>query len=248
MSVPVIRRSVTSTSAQLSWSKVAAAPSVEKVPITYPIFYTIATACSDHQWLKILENFYHGKFFPKFTCVINVLKYRKDKKTFSCVLDENDPSNAFITFRNFVGKHTGIVSDLELEQYEREGEIESENMAKKTWAGHTQVMKNCMLEMFFARSAKVAGLNAEEKQQLKSLVHFGLFFGYFKDQIIVENNQICYIAGLHFDEVNRKFFLDPSLKPRPVSSNKKKVVKPKTTVHFDKIWSKVCEHYPHHLE
>lgn len=245
MSVPVIRRTLKDSSAQLSWSKVAVVPVVEKVTVTYPIFWTLACATSDPKWLQILESFYHGKFLTKFSYTPCILKYRKDKKTFSCTLNENAPYESFELFRVFVGKHSGVVSQQEIEEYERQAEIESENMAKKTWADHTQVMKNCILEMFFDNCTKTVQLNNQESRQLRSLVHYALMFGYLKDQIVVENNEIQYISGLHFDETARKFYLDPNLRPRALTTSKKKASKAKSAVHFDKVWSKVCEHYPH---
>lgn len=244
MTIPVVRRTLRDSSAQLSWSKVAPAPVVEKVSLKYPIFWTLASATTDPKWLQILESFYNGKFLPKFSCTMNVLKYRKDKKTFSCSLDPDTPMKSYEVFHAFVGKHSGIISEQEIEEYERQAEIESEHMAKKSWSDHTQVMKNCMLEVFYTVSAEMAQLNHEEKKQLRSLVKYGIISGYLKGAIMVENNQIQYIAGLHFDEINRKFYLDSNLKPRFPSVNKKKSTKAKTSVSFDRVWSKVCEHYP----
>lgn len=207
--------------------------------VVHKIFAECATATVDPFWAEKFTNASYGKFPPKFNYNDGMLNYRKGAKSKILEIPMN-PYEAAVLCMEFFRTNGGIFSELDQQysaqlQDKRSQELLSQKPLE--WADLNKKMQECLLSYYVMSMKEVMKLRDSEIEQLRQTLHLGIKNKYFgKNNIHVENNRIQTVDGLLWNNNDRRFFINPELKPlstRSYSRKKDLAAAATTTIYKD---------------
>jgi hypothetical protein len=223
------------------------------------VFSECAKITSDPYWIGIFNAASLGKLPKKFVFKDSQLGYKKGTKLQVTDLPL-DPYEAYYVAVNFFRHHGGMASDRDQEAARNDLEIRSSIAEANqdeiiSWSKVGKTMKDILLSNYIEDLATHMGLNAKEKSDLNHIIKIGRILGYFgKDNIQVIDRRITTIDGLIFDNVNRSFQIDSSLKPKATKpTSRKKMIEisyfptssdlpsKDSQINFMKQWTKLVD-------
>ena len=207
-----------STSQSMPWlssTRSFSTRSQATINVTNPIFIKLLDYVDDPYWKLILLDAAKGKFPKGFSFNGSTLLYRLNNK--SITIEDN--VNSINRFIEFIRMNTGIRSKMDLERekdYEREHQISPSNV--DNWGKiKSKFNKRMIVIEFVTKTKKLYNLSEEEADQLTTLINMNLEEDVIKKNIVMKDNNIVQIHGLHWDPIKRKFFLEGEPKRIPFS-------------------------------
>jgi|688.fasta_scaffold151546_3 hypothetical protein len=186
--------------------------------IVHKIFSDFANIITDTFWIEKFNNASIGKLPTKFSFSNGVLKYKKGNKTYSKELLNSNLETAYECIKFF--NTYGLFSNNDISKSnEQIGEIKSEIL---TWENANENVKELLIGYYINDMMKVMELNKSEVKQLKQTIMMGISLKLLKKtHFFVEENRLIKINNILWDNVNRKFFIDESLKSSIKADNSK---------------------------
>ncbi len=215
------------------------------------IFIECAKVTEDPFWIEKFNLAAVGKFPTNFYYYDGTLTYRKGTKNNKIVMSPNIREAAF-SFMKFLRDNKSIFSPLDgqltLDTQFNRIKSSSLNVQLLTWETADKKTKECLISYYIIDMSKLMNLTAEQGNQLREVIHVGIFSNKFdKNNITLERDRIFLIGGLLYDPHNAVFYIDPNLTPSTNRSYQKKKVTsnmPKDTIpKFDITWKKYINKY-----
>lgn len=187
----------------------------------HKIFADCATSIEDPFWIEKFNTAATGKFPRGFAFHDGLLTYRKGAKCHSLEVS-NNPYEAAYACMEFFRSNGGIFSPLDEQnslelQYARSQAVLTQQQL--TWADANKKIQECMLSHYVMEMKNVMELTDLEIEQLRQTIRLGIankFFG--KHNIRVDSNRVHSIDGLLWNNDERKFYINPELKPNTTRS------------------------------
>ena len=205
--------------------------------IVHKIFSDFANIITDPFWIEKFTNASIGKLPTKFSFNNGVLKYKKGTKTYSKELLNSNLESAYECIKFF--NTYGLFSNNDISKTnEQIGEIKTEIL---TWENANENVKELLIGYYINDMMKVMELTKLEVKQLKQTIMVGISFKLLKKtHFFVEDNRLVKINNILWDDVNRIFFIDESLKSgiKPDNSKYKDQSSNKDTNTISLIWDK----------
>ncbi len=194
------------------------------------IFTECASVIDDPFWIDKFNNAARGKFPQKFCYNNGTLIYRKGSKPPSVEVPNDNIEAAYICME-FFKKYGGIFSPMDAQNsIDIHDEIDNNGYIDPlTWDTANKKVRDALISYYVLALKSNMTLNDFESKQLRQTINLGIinkFFG--KENIIVDNNRIKSIGGLLWNDVDRRFTIDASLKQQQArnytkSKNKDKI-------------------------
>lgn len=188
--------------------------------IMHRIFSDCALVVDDPFWVDKFNTAAAGKLPRGFNYNDGLLSYRKGAKSHTLEVS-NNPYEAAHACMEFIRSNGGIFSTMDQQdslelQYARARTGITQQL---TWGDANKKIQECMLSYYVTGMKGVMSLTENEGNQLRQTIRLGIankFFG--KHNIVVGNNRIQSIDGLLWNNENRKFYINPELKPNSTRS------------------------------
>jgi hypothetical protein len=184
--------------------------------VIHKIFADCANAVDDPFWAEKFNTAARGKFPRGFGYNDGILSFRKGAKCHQLEVSANPYEAAFACMEFFRG-NGGIFSpmdeqqSLELQHARSQAVLTQQQL---TWGDANKKIQECMLSHYVIGMKSLMELTDLEMEQLRQTIRLGIankFFG--KHNIHVDNNRIHSIGGLLWDNQDRRFYINPDLKP-----------------------------------
>ncbi len=244
----------TNTAAVKTPSKIRKSKAVKE--IKHPIFNECSKLTEDPFWRQKFIQASTGKFPRYFSYSDGTLSYKRGARISNLTVP-NDPHEALYACTDFFRSNKCIFSptDQQLADQARQEHINA-GQESLTWTSASKKMKDCLVLGYVEDLRDTLKLSKVEEKQLEETINIGVQTKCFtKHNIAMDYNRIASIQGLCFDNQERKFFVDPRIKPTAVrastrSKNKPWVAEPGTEdmipnfmVHWRKYLRCVEEQY-----
>lgn len=184
--------------------------------IIHKIFGECAVSIEDPFWIEKFNAAATGKFPKGFNYHDGILFYRKGAKCHQLELPGNPYEAAYACMEFFRG-NGGIFSPMDEQdslelQYARSQAVLTQQQL--TWGDANKKIQECMLSHYVIGMKSLMELSDIEMEQLRQTIRLGIahkFFG--KHNINVDANRIHTIDGLLWNNQERRFYINPELKP-----------------------------------
>lgn len=184
--------------------------------VIHPFFHEASSLTSDEYWQELLAKAAFDKLPRKFRVENGCLYYQTARNRYvECSLTVDNPAQVLEEVREFMGKHAGIMS--EIDSKEREAMILQEAARASiieisSWSSILQSQtRRTLLSIYALDLGKQHGLSHAEQLGLDCLIKFAVNAGYFDNHnITVSRGVITHIDGLQFDASNRCFDITDS--------------------------------------
>lgn len=189
------------------------------------IFQECAQCIEDDFWIEKFNNAAANKFPPKFSFHNGILIYRRGAKHSSLEVP-NNPYEAAYACMEFFRSNGSIFSALDQQnslEIQQTRANNTSNLAPITWENSNKKVQECLLSYYVMDMKLLMSLRENEVTQLRQTIWLAISGKYFdKNNIYVLNNRIQSISGLLWDDKNRKFYVDPNIKPNVTRTYNKK--------------------------
>lgn len=200
-------------------------------------FEKIANITDDSFWKEIFDEAAIGKFKKGYSYKDYFLIYKKGKKMDQIKLVD-DPVQSMKLSIDFFKLNTGLMSDADIKNNELKLKQQHTNIIKTetTWKNINDTAKSVKIIDYKLKLWDEHDLSMDERAQLNTVLHYGIFLGFFTDkEIIYQKSSIVNIDGLIFDNNTRIFYIDPKLKPKTNKSGSKSKSKATKNTHVNKM-------------
>lgn len=180
------------------------------------IFADCAVSIEDPFWIDKFNTAAIGKFPKGFSYHDGILVYRKGAKCHQLELPGNPYEAAYACMEFFRG-NGGIFSPMDEQdslelQYARSQAVLTQQQL--TWGDANKKIQECMLSHYVMGMKSLMELTDAEMEQLRQTIRLGIAHKYFgKHNIRVDTNRIHSIDGLLWNNEERRFYINPELKP-----------------------------------
>lgn len=197
----------------------------KKKDILYPTFYEMYIKVNDNFWKTIFINFSIGKFQTGFGynvknnksgdlshCII----YRKGKKIIKKQLS-NYINQCIYETQTFIVSNTSMMIPKEALYFVKQQEKKDNSQQQSR-----QQNKKLRLADFINSTIEEYHLTKQEETSFRKLIAKHHLTGNITSAKIVydDDNNITWIKGLHYDEDNREFYFDTSIKSKKKATTK----------------------------
>jgi hypothetical protein len=175
-----------------------------------------ASNTSDPFWKDIFSQAVYGRFPKGFILRDGILMYRFKSKQYKIKLPDNVESLAALIMK-FMQQTRNILSiqdklNIQESAIEKSKNEESPSNNMNNWKKIKLVkLQDLLKTIYIDRQTEELNLSSQEKQQLKEILHLGIFLKAFTD-IQLKDGLIEHVIGLEWDAENRKFFLGKIVK------------------------------------
>lgn len=184
--------------------------------IVHKIFFECSKCVDDPFWIEKFKNASFNKFPRGFNYNDGILYYKKGAKCPKLDVKE-DPFQAANECMEFFKLNGGIFSSRDDKNSIELQSSKEQIMSKQkplSWGEARKKTQENLICHYATGMRDVMGLSKKETQQLIQTIKNGVSNKVLgKHNITLETNRIHTIDGLYWNETERKFYLDPNLKP-----------------------------------
>lgn len=189
------------------------------------IFEDCAKCIQDPFWIEKFNSAAINKFPQKFSFHGGILSYKRGTKYTSLEVS-NNPYEAAHGCMEFFRVNGNIFSPMDQQNSINIQCTRASNAHTRepiTWENSSKKVQECLLSYYISDTKILMNLREKEVLQLRQTVKLAISGKYFdKSNISVSEDRIQSITGLLWDNKERRFYVDPNIKPNVTRSYSRK--------------------------